>query len=169
VTEATSQIQEISGGSGLYSQESMLAEFGLGSCGSVDTLEIHWPEGSYQYEYDIAAGQVVTFVEDDQSGLEDLSRIPETYRLHQSYPNPFSALTVIRFDLPRRSSVSLSVYDVLGRLVYDIIPVSERDAGRHAVSWSGRDRRGEKVSPGIYFCRFRADGFKATSRIVVLK
>jgi hypothetical protein len=164
-----SQVREVSGGSGLYSQNSLIAEFGLGSEALVDTLEICWPSGVVQYEYNVTPCQVIDVVEDDQSGVEETLREPLTYRLYQNHPNPFSAATAIRYDLPERSSVSLRVYDVRGRLVRSLVREGAMAPGRHVAEWDGRDHNGRKVSAGVYFCRLMADSYSASSRIVLLR
>ena len=78
-------------------------------------------------------------------------------------------MTVIRFDLPSAGGVHLQVYDVGGRLVRTIVNGSHYDAGRHRVTWSGRDDEGNAVASGVYFYRLRANEFHATNRMVLLK
>jgi len=72
--------------------------------------------------------------------------------LSQNAPNPFGMETSIRFVVPLKTQVDLSVYDVSGRLVksvYSAVP----DPGQHAAKWDGRDGSGAGVSPGVYFIR----------------
>lgn len=87
---------------------------------------------------------------------------PERFALHAASPNPFTGETIIHYDLPRAARVQLAVFDVRGRRVETLVdgPVS---AGRHPVMWSSRGRPG-----GVYFIRFRADGFAATQKTVIL-
>jgi hypothetical protein len=169
VAGSKSQVREVSGGSGLYSQNSVTVEFGMGSEALVDTVEIRWPSGVVQYEYNVTPCQVIEIVEDDQSGVHETLREPLTHRLYQNQPNPFSATTTIRYDLPRRGAVSLKVYDVAGRLVRTLVRESAKAPGRHVAEWDGRDDNAGKVSAGVYFCRLRADSYSASSRIVLLR
>jgi hypothetical protein len=60
--------------------------------------------------------------------------IPTEYRLEQNYPNPFNPSTRIRFGLPERSFVRMSVYNIAGQQV-DCIPLNEQEAGYHEVIW----------------------------------
>ncbi len=60
VTGAQTQVREISGGGGYYSQDSQRAHFGLGNTTTVDELEVHWPSGRVTTRTAIAANQVIT-------------------------------------------------------------------------------------------------------------
>jgi hypothetical protein len=77
-------------------------------------------------------------------------QIPTVFALHQNYPNPFNPSTQFNFDLPEAASVSLTVYDVLGREVATV--VSEyRQAGYHFATWNA-----DNVASGVYLARFTA-------------
>ncbi len=72
--------------------------------------------------------------------------------LQQNYPNPFNPATVVTFDLAARGHVRVEIYDVLGRRV---ATMADRvfGAGRHRLSWDGRDSKGRAVASGVYICR----------------
>jgi hypothetical protein len=76
-----------------------------------------------------------------------------TLRLDQNSPNPFASETTIRFTVPREMRVRLAVYDISGRLI-QVVADETASVGERVVRWDGRDSRGERVSPGVYFCRF---------------
>jgi len=63
--------------------------------------------------------------------------------LEVNYPNPFNPSTLIRFELPHSSGVRLSIYDILGRCVRNLVD-GHRSAGMHAVVWDGMDNLGQK-------------------------
>ena len=90
-------------------------------------------------------------------------RLPRVYALSQNHPNPFNPTTMIEFDLPRRSDVSIVVFDVLGRQVERLVN-DVRDAGRHSISFDA-----SKVSSGVYFYRLIADGLVQTKKMIVQK
>jgi flagellar hook assembly protein FlgD len=88
-------------------------------------------------------------------GVEDENGIPATYQLSQNYPNPFNPSTTIRFGLPMQSTVTLRIYDILGREVQTLLQ-DTRPAGYHSVVWDGRDRNGNTAATGVYFFRIEA-------------
>ena len=99
---------------------------------------------------------------------EPLLRIPETFALYQNFPNPFNPSTIIRYDVPRSSHVTIRVYDMLGHVVKTLVQ-GEVEAGAHSVEWDGRNQRGERVSSGIYFYRIEAGSFTKTMKMILAK
>jgi hypothetical protein len=88
--------------------------------------------------------------------------------LRPCYPNPFNPRVTIPFDLRQDGNLTLSVYDVSGRLVKTLVNEWTR-AGSHIVSWDGRSELGAQISSGVYFCRLRTGGFTETRKIVMVK
>ena len=86
-----------------------------------------------------------------------------------NHPNPFNPTTSVGYAVPRTGSVALSVYDASGRLVRTLVDVPSHDAGRHSVSWNGRDENGMEVAAGVYFARLTVDSESATGKMVLLK
>jgi hypothetical protein len=82
-------------------------------------------------------------------------------------PNPFRGLTEISFTLPRRSDVSLKVYDVAGRAVTCLLN-GTLDPGTHGMDWRGLDARSRRVPQGVYFLHLEVDGDPTLSRKMVL-
>jgi hypothetical protein len=86
-----------------------------------------------------------------------------------NHPNPFNPTTSVGYAVPRTGSVALSIYDASGRLVRTLVDVPSHDAGRHSVSWDGRDENGMEVAAGVYFARLTVDSESATGKMVLLK
>jgi hypothetical protein len=78
--------------------------------------------------------------------------LPKVYALHQNHPNPFSAATDINYQIPKNSRVILQVYDLTGQLVRTLMDKIQT-AGYYIAHWDGKDRTGNAVAPGVYFCR----------------
>jgi hypothetical protein len=85
------------------------------------------------------------------------------FALAQNYPNPFNPATEIRFELPERTRVHLTVFDALGRAVARVLD-EERLPGVHRISFNG-----EGLSSGVYFLRLESDRFTATRKMMLLK
>ena len=93
---------------------------------------------------------------------------PRTFALMQNMPNPFNPTTVIGYDLPAATRVRLHVFDTEGNLVRILVDADEQP-GHHQANWDGRDRRGNRVTSGVYFYRLSAARNQATKRLVMLK
>lgn len=75
------------------------------------------------------------------------SGVPKEIVLHQNYPNPFNLSTVIRYDLPSRSSVVLKIYDLLGEEVAMLVD-GVKPAGTYELRWEANG-----IASGVYFYR----------------
>ncbi len=89
--------------------------------------------------------------------------VPQSYALHQIYPNPFNPVSTLRFDLPQGSEVSLIIYDILGREATRLVH-SFLEPGSHQVQWEGG-----KFPSGIYIARMVTPKFTKTIKMVLLK
>lgn len=91
------------------------------------------------------------------------SDVPEEYALEKNYPNPFNPSTTIRFSLPEKSKVELTVFNVLGKQVAS--PVDKTmQAGRHQVTFNASG-----LSSGIYIYKIEAGHFSKIRKMVVVK
>ena len=87
----------------------------------------------------------------------------------RNFPNPFNPSTAIRYAVPETGArVTLTVYDLSGRLVRTLID-EDRAAGEHSVVWFGRDDRGNELASGVYFYRVRIGGYSAERKMLLLK
>jgi hypothetical protein len=82
-------------------------------------------------------------------------------------PNPSRAELALLIDLPARTEAEIDVFDLEGRRVASPFR-GTLDAGRHRVSWDGRDAAGRALSPGLYHARLLAGGASTLARIVRL-
>lgn len=96
-------------------------------------------------------------------GVEPIgSEVPTSFSLSQNFPNPFNPGTIIRFQINRLSDSKLSVYDINGRLVADLVN-QKLNAGTYQVDFDGSN-----LSSGVYFYRLTADGNIVDSKRMVL-
>lgn len=94
---------------------------------------------------------------------ESLEGIPSSFALHQNYPNPFNPTTNISYDLPRRSKVLLTVYDITGKEVTTLVDET-KSAGAQHVTFEGASLPG-----GLYLYRVKAGAFQATRKMIMMK
>ncbi|MDD5530134.1 MAG: FlgD immunoglobulin-like domain containing protein [bacterium] len=91
-----------------------------------------------------------------------------TYQLFQNTPNPFTGGTIINYQLPATSKVSLTLYDLTGREVRTLVAMTQKP-GRYRVLWDGMNANGQKVTSGIYFYKMHAADFKTTKKLILMK
>jgi fibronectin type 3 domain-containing protein len=100
--------------------------------------------------------------------IDELKQIPDEFKLHQAYPNPFNPVSTIRYNIPQSSDVSLIVYDMLGREV-ERLAEGYIEPGYHKVQWDGRNAGGREVPSGIYIARLVTPGYSKSIKMVLLK
>ena len=102
-------------------------------------------------------------------GYNLIQTAPSTYRLSQSYPNPFTAGgTTIEFDMPVTERITMVIMDIRGRVVRTLIDKEER-FGYQSVAWDAKNDDGDKVSSGVYFYQIRSTNFNAVGKLVFVK
>jgi sugar lactone lactonase YvrE len=104
----------------------------------------------------------VDFVEIYQTSTDNIS-LPDKHFTIANYPNPFNASTVIQYNLPSSSDVTIEIYDILGRKIETLVQ-GEQPAGNHQVTWDAGYQ-----SSGIYFYRIQAGEYTETRKMVILK
>ena len=102
-------------------------------------------------------------IKDFTTGQAEAGITPEWPRI---YPNPSNNMVHIDFTLKTRSAVQIEVHDIQGRLV-NRLANTEYPAGKFTISWNACNEAGQKVAPGIYFCRVMANGTTRTSKIII--
>ena len=102
-------------------------------------------------------------------GIDDeFADIPVEFNLYQNYPNPFNPSTLIKYALPKSSTVSLVIYNLMGQ---EIMRWDENNVtpGYYEKIWNGKTDAGIPVSSGIYVYRINAGDFVETRKMVLLK
>ena len=90
-----------------------------------------------------------------------------TNSLEQNYPNAMDLQTTINFEVENNSKVSINVYDEKGNLVKTLIDNENQDAGKHTVTWDGKNNDGLKMPNGIYIYRLVTPNFSDSKRILI--
>lgn len=92
------------------------------------------------------------------TAVEDLpgSDLPLSYELMQNYPNPFNPSTTIKYSLPYSARVNISIFNILGQRVAELVN-REENAGYHEAYWSAFN-----LASGIYIYRIDARSAKGS-------
>jgi V8-like Glu-specific endopeptidase len=98
-----------------------------------------------------------------QDGVSRNRVRPLGYALMNPYPNPFNPKTVISYQLPVKSYLTLKVYDILGREVTTLVN-EVKPAGSYSVQWTAHG-----MPSGVYFCRLQAGPFVDTKKLILSK
>jgi len=93
---------------------------------------------------------------------------PANFFISQNYPNPFNPTTQIKYNLPEDSFVDVTVYDVLGNVVSNLVNANQ-SSGYKSIRWNATNNQGEPVSAGVYLYKIQAGDFVDTKKMILLK
>jgi len=101
----------------------------------------------------------------DPTKVENLriNQQPQQIELYQNYPNPFNPSTYVKYYLPEKTNITLSIYDINGRLI-DTLMNSSENAGTHAIQWNA-----SQIASGIYLYTLKAGHFSYTKKCLLYK
>ncbi|MDY0082058.1 MAG: T9SS type A sorting domain-containing protein [Ignavibacteriaceae bacterium] len=94
---------------------------------------------------------------------DEISDYPDNFNLYQNFPNPFNSSTIIFYEIPSTSFISLIFYDVLGNEVAKLID-EVKPAGRYEVSFNASG-----LSSGVYFYKVTSGKFVETRKMLLMK
>lgn len=89
--------------------------------------------------------------------------IPKQFSLQQNYPNPFNPSTNIRYDVPKQSHVTISIFNILGEKILELVN-EEKAAGSYEVTWNAHN-----LSNGVYVYTMRSGNFVDSKKLILLK
>ena len=98
----------------------------------------------------------VTSIENNLTEIRD-------FTLYQNYPNPFNPSTTIKYSVPERTNVKLSVYNILGSEVANLVNET-KNVGEYEVTFDA-----SKFSSGVYLYKIEAGSYKATKKLILMK
>jgi len=96
-------------------------------------------------------------------GINQISTIvPDKFALYQNYPNPFNPSTTIKFDVAKPDFITISVYDILGRLVEEYS--DQLEAGTYKYDFEGTN-----FATGVYFYKLESGYFSDIKKMILVK
>ncbi len=90
------------------------------------------------------------------------------FELEQNYPNPFNPITTINYQLSKQTNVVITIYDISGRKIRELVNDNELP-GYKSVVWDSRDDYGQMVSAGVYFYHLKAGEYSKSQKMLLLK
>lgn len=115
-------------------------------------------------------GVAYTFYPTDSSAVSSVMlaegenfRFSEDFKLHPNFPNPFNAATTICYELKVQGFVELSIFNIRGELVTQLV-ADQRNPGAYRALWDGRNSYGQVVSTGAYIYRIRINNDHVKSK-----
>ncbi|MCX7798002.1 MAG: T9SS type A sorting domain-containing protein [Melioribacter sp.] len=115
------------------------------------------------YDVQVDLGNPISIPDTIVSVRDVAAEIPSDYYLAQNYPNPFNPTTTIEFGLPKSENVKLTVYDLLGRVVAELVN-ENLNAGTYKVKFDASN-----LASGIYFYTLKAGDFVTTKKLMLMK
>jgi len=94
--------------------------------------------------------------------------LPTHFELTQNYPNPFNPSTTITFTLDVNGTVTLKVFDLMGRKISTLLN-NVKKAGTHHIVWNGKDTFGNEMPSGLYLYSLESNGRVYTKKMQLLK
>lgn len=135
---------------------------------SIDDLEVREiPDGYELWMSCVSRGLAVLTVQLPNPTAVDQDVALSTVALEQNRPNPFRSSTQLGFSIPRAEHIRLTVFDVAGRSVRVLVD-REVPAGRHEVSWDGKDDGGRSLANGTYFYKLDRASRSLERRMILL-
>tara|TARA_Y100001970_G_scaffold70320_1_gene89550 strand:- start:924 stop:3287 length:2364 start_codon:yes stop_codon:yes gene_type:complete len=129
--------------------------------------------GFLEFKAIIQSNQIEYWIEDFEVQLPTLSiknnsMSPRIYSLQNAYPNPFNPVTTLHYDLPKASIVSLTIYDLNGGVVKNLVN-NWQNAGYKSIRWNATNNEDKHVSAGLYLYVMETNGFRQSKKLVLLK
>ncbi len=124
------------------------------------------------YLYKSGTGELIPMSQENIPKWEELGLfqiklteqvIPVEFSLDEPYPNPFNPATTLSYSMPKESIVTISIIDLQGRLVTELVNAPLK-AGNHSIIWNAGDQ-----ASGIYFVEMRTDNFYSIKKLMLVK
>jgi hypothetical protein len=140
-----------------------------------------WPEKAKDHSYETEIEMMKQWISDRVDWIEEnlgsltsaqqqieSGPIPASFSLEQNYPNPFNSATTIKYQIPRRTWLTLTVYNLLGQEVVRLVD-GEQEPGFFKILWDGKDRTGRTLLSGIYIFQLKTRNFMITRKMLLVR
>lgn len=94
--------------------------------------------------------------------------VAEKFTISEAFPNPFNPSTSLKFNVNKKETVKITIYDLLGNRIKNLVS-DNYSIGSHSISWHARNDKGQPVSAGVYLFKVQAGEFQSIKKMVLLK
>ncbi len=109
----------------------------------------------------------VHYFDQGPNSITIAEQLPDNFELKQNYPNPFNPVTTIGYQLPEKSNVNLSIYNMLGEKVAELVSENQL-TGNYSVEWNASNS-----ASGVYFYKLQVQSssqkIQQTKKLILLK
>lgn len=167
-TAGLKQMRLVQAGSSYKSQDSFNQIVGIGSSTTVDSVVVRWPSGQVDIHRNVGVNEHLVLVEGEaMPTATGLSPAAPTLAV-TPFPNPFVGRTTFQWSAGASSANrTLSVYDMLGRLVQQWSLPDDVESGR--VIWDGSDDTRRRAASGAYVYRLDVGVHTVTGRVTLVR
>ncbi len=152
--EDNGEIELAPGGSGMFTVNGTVSYDMYPNIVQVTVTPLNAPAREVVYQYEVYSQLPQAIM---------INGLPDTYAFDAAYPNPFNPTTYLKYALPTAGQVSLVIYDIGGREVVHLID-EYQPAGLYKSAWNAGS-----FASGIYFARFKTEGFVKTRKLILMK
>jgi len=129
----------------------------------IDAIGQPSPLGTFASENYFIESGLFNAQESSTKIVDEELPIPAKFHLENNYPNPFNPTTTIEYSIPEDSDVTISIYDLNGKLIQTLVD-DNKTAGFHKTIWNATN-----TSSGVYFYKITAGDFTAVKKCVLMK
>lgn len=97
------------------------------------------------------------------TSVDENNNLLDEFSLSQNYPNPFNPTTTIRYNIPKATSVTLTIYNMNGQVVERLVN-QKQEPGFYSVNWDA-----SRSSSGVYFYQICTDDFQQVKKCLLIK
>lgn len=132
------------------------------------SISLKVPQDSTTFSFNAEINGYPIVIEVDGTSTQDEQIPAASFTLGQNHPNPFNPNTNISFSLAETGETKLSIYNLKGQVVKSLC-ASVLEAGKHQVTWNGKDESGNSTASGIYFYRLETPAGTLSRKMVLSK
>ncbi len=136
--------------------------------GRVGVFVINSVNTQNEVEFDNFYVGSYTYNVTDVAPKQSPKTLPTQYKLSQNYPNPFNPETTIQYSIPKKSDVTLEIFNLKGQKIKTLVSKTQQ-AGSYSIVWDSRTEQGTICPSGLYLYKITACEFIDVKKIMLVK